>query len=259
MLTRLFSKEFYHFGLLLFGLLLFVAPAYSQPLRVAMDENHPPFSYFDKDNNRWLGFEVDLINEFCLHLKTECQLIASKEDERMQGLLSHAYDMVMAIQEVTPDLKSQVITTSHYYSQGVKFVRAKDKKGKISYKTLDTKMIGVKANSASHKFLAKKFTKVTIKTYDTHSLAYKALLASEVDLVLADRFIHHDWLNSQPDYHMVGPSYTNNRYFNRVAIALRKTDAQLFEKINKIIKQMRKNGRYKTIRKRYFPFAIYGR
>ncbi len=258
--TLSFAKfKIYCFGTILF-LLVLVLPAFSQsPLQIATDANNPPFSYFDKDQNRWFGFEVDLITELCQQIKQQCQLIDSVKEDRIKGVLNHSYDIIMASQEVLAPLKEQLAFTSHYYSHGVKFVRPKSIRGRVSYKTLNDNVVGVKVDSSAHQFLLKKFKNVTIKPYDTHESAYQDLLANEIDLVLADKFVQYKWLQTQPDYHMVGPSYTNKRYFNKVAIGLRKTDVQLQRQLNDAIKQMRDSGHYKEIRKRYFPFAIYGR
>jgi polar amino acid transport system substrate-binding protein len=43
----------------------------------------------------------------------------------------------------------------------------------------------------------------------------------------------------------------------KVGIAVRKTDADLREKLNVALKQILADGTYEAINKKYFPFSIY--
>lgn len=247
----------------LVGLWLCLAPfltAWAQAadtVVVAMDGGNPPFSTYN--NQTWAGFEVDLLHALCDEMQVQCSIIAIDSNNREQLLLSGQADFLMASHAVTVTVDSRLVLSNHYYSNGVRFVAPKTAKGRISYKGLADKVVGVVANSRAHQFLVEKFNGVIAQTFTDHSLMYQALLAGEVEMVLADHFVQSAWLQTHPDYRAVGSSYTNKKYFSKVAVLLSPKGATWRERLNQAIKAVRASGQYKKIRQKYFAFAIFGR
>ena len=143
--------------------------AAEQPLRIAVSSHNPPFSLFDKERSDWSGFEVDIINAICLILDRDCQLTASSSmDVSLSNLREGQIDVL--ISNVGPSItidRMSFIFSRHLYSSGVRFLRKKSDKGRISYKSLHGKIIGVRANSAEMRFLQDKFLGVHIKPFPT--------------------------------------------------------------------------------------------
>ena len=80
--------------------------------------------------------------------------------------------------------------------------------------------------------------------------------------MLADSIAISDGFLKTPKgkgYEFVGPPLADPRWFGEGAgIAMRKGDDQLKQMFDKAIQEIRKDGTYAKIEKKYFDFDIYG-
>ena len=88
------------------------------------------------------------------------------------------------------------------------------------------------------------------------------LVSGRLDLVIADSVVLDDGFlktDAGKGYEFVGPGYTDKRWFGEgIGIAIRKGEDDLREMFNKAIKEIRANGTYQKINKKYFDFDVYG-
>jgi polar amino acid transport system substrate-binding protein len=101
-----------------------------------------------------------------------------------------------------------------------------------------------------------------IKEYQTQDEANQDLAAGRIDATQADAIALDAFLKSDegkaccdmkgnvaPDLEVLGPG---------VGAGVRKGDTELKDKINAGIKDIRANGKYAEITKKYFDFDVYG-
>ena len=74
--------------------------------------------------------------------------------------------------------------------------------------------------------------------------------------MLADKFVNWEWLESDAgkDFEFKGDPVFED---DQIAIAVRKGNKQLVERLNKALQEIREDGTYKAINDKYFPFDLY--
>ncbi|MGI9307080.1 MAG: transporter substrate-binding domain-containing protein [Gammaproteobacteria bacterium] len=238
---------------------LFFAPAASAAdLRIGVEGAYPPFSAVD-ENGKLIGFDIEIAHALCAEMGAECELVQQDWDGIIPALLAQKYDAIIASMSDTEERRAQVGFTGRYYKDGAKFVRKKDSGIKVSYAGLDGKTVGVQRGTVTDNFLTAEFAGADIKRYDTLENAHLDLTQGRLELVLADQFVQQDWADKNDGFETTGATYTNSKYFGNIAIAVRKEDGELRDKLNAAIKAIRASGKYKEINDKYFSFDIYGR
>ena len=227
-------------------------------LRIGVEGAYPPFSAVDESGKR-VGFDIEIANALCAEMAAACELVQQDWDGIIPALLAKKYDAIIASMTDTPERREQVGFTGHYYKEGAKFVRKKGSGIRVSYSGLAGKKVGVQRGTTYDKFLTEAFQGADIRRYDTQENAHLDLSQGRLDLVLSDQFVQDEWVKDNADYEVTGHTYTNAEYFGDIAIAVRKEDAALRDKISAAILAIRKNGKYKAINDKYFSFDIYGR
>lgn len=235
-----------------------IAAAEGEKIRIGVEGAYPPFSAVDEEGNL-VGFDIDIARALCEQMKAECELVQQDWDGIIPALIAKKYDAIIASMSVTEERKEQVAFTQKYYKDGGKFIRRKGEKIKVSYNGLEGRAVGVQRGTVTDKFLTAEFPGAEVRRYDELTNAHLDLQQGRIDLVLADQFPQADFAAKNDDVELTGPTYTNAKYFGDIAIAVRKEDNDLREKINAAILAIRENGVYKTINDKYFGHDIYGR
>lgn len=229
-------------------------------VRIGVEGAYPPFSKTTKDGTLE-GFDIDIANALCKSMDVECKLVKQDWDGIIPALLARKYDAIVASMSMTDERKEKVAFSNHYYKSPARFIHKKGVPFEISKAGLKGKSVGVQRGTVSDKFITGEFGEgVDIKRYGTQEEAYLDLNAGRVEFVFADAFVLLEFIGSDngKDYEFVGESYSDPKYFGEgIGIALRKKDTELKDKFNKAIADIRADGTYDTIRKKYFDFDIF--
>jgi lysine/arginine/ornithine transport system substrate-binding protein len=104
---------------------------------------------------------------------------------------------------------------------------------------------------------------VTVTPYQNQDLVYQDLLSGRLDAALQDKVQAEIGFLKTPrgaGYQIVGQDIDDPKTLGTGAgIGLRKEDSDLKAKIDKAIADMRKDGTYDNIAKKYFDFDVYGK
>jgi lysine-arginine-ornithine-binding protein len=231
-------------------------------VRVATEGAYEPFNWVDKDG-KLRGFDVDITNALCERMKVKCTIVAQDWDGIIPGLLAKKYDAIVASMSITDERKQKVDFTDRYYKTPARFVAKKGSGLKISKEGLKGKSVGVQRATIHANYLEDNYKDVvTIKQYDTQENANIDLANGRLDAILADSTALLFGFLSKPEgkaFEFVGPDLTDRKWFGDGAgIAIRKEDKDLRDLFNKAIAEIRKDGTYKKINDKYFPFDVYG-
>jgi arginine/ornithine transport system substrate-binding protein len=231
-------------------------------VRIGVEGAYPPFSYVDPDG-KLAGFDIEIANALCAQMGAECTLVQQDWDGIIPALLARKYDAIIASMSITEERKKKVAFTGKYYNTPAKFARKKGSGIEISKAGLKGKTVAVQRATTHDNFITGEFgSAVDIKRYATQDEAYLDAVSGRVDLLLADSVAMDDGFlktDKGKDWEFVGPDYSDPKYFGEGAgIAVRKQDKDLVAKLNKAIKDIRANGTYDAIAKKYFDFDVYG-
>lgn len=234
------------------------APVAAADLRIGVEGAYPPFSSVDADGNL-TGFDIDIARALCAEMNVECELVQQDWDGIIPALNAKKYDAIIASMSATEERRELVDFTGHYYKDGARFARKKGSGIRISYKGLGGKAVGVQRGTVTDNFLTNEFPGAEVKRYGELTDAFADMEAGRLDLVLADFLTMSAWVKDNDAYELAGQTYTTAKYFPEIAIAVRKGEEELRDRLSAAIKAIRANGKYKAINDKYFDFDIYGR
>lgn len=230
-------------------------------LIIGTEGAYPPFNSVTADG-KVVGFDIDIANALCEHMKVECTIVTQDWDGIIPGLLAKKYDAIIASMSITEERRQKVAFTNPYYKAAMTFV-AKKGSGltEITADSLKGKTVGAQAGTTQADFITAAFPDAELKTYPTQDEVNLDLVNGRLDLGVSDMLPMMDWVNNGKDgacCELVGAAVTDAKYAGQGAgIALRKEDTATLEAFNKAIDEMRADGTYKAINDKYFKIDIF--
>ncbi len=230
-------------------------------VRIGTEGAYPPFNSVDS-NGKLVGFDVDIAQALCDHMKVKCDFIAQDWDGIIPALLAGKYDAIVASMSITAERAKKVAFTDKYYNTPAWFIAPKSAHiTDTSPEALKGKIIGAQSSTIHANYLQDVYKGSEIKLYGTQDEANADLASGRLDLVLADSIVLWEWTTKTDDgkcCEHVGKPLNDPKWFGSGAgIAMRKEDTDLKAMFNKALAEILADGTYKKINDKYFPFSIY--
>lgn len=248
-------------GLLLTPLLVAVAAqaaeaAETERLVIATEGAYPPFNYID-EQGRLTGFDVDIGQALCARMQVSCTFVRRDWATIIQGLLDKQYDAIIASMSVTPERQALVAFTDKYYTTPMRIVGHGIADLGDAAQSLRGRRVAAQGSSTAEVYAKEVLGGIAdIRIYPTQDEVNRALIAGEVDAIIADSLVAWKFLrgNEGRGFAFVGqPIYRDSD----VAIAVRKEDRELRQRFNRAIALIIIDGTYQRINYKYFNFDIY--
>ncbi|MGH8435718.1 MAG: ABC transporter substrate-binding protein [Pseudomonas sp.] len=239
--------------------LVFVGAGFAQAevLRIATEGAYPPFNYVDSDNQLH-GFDVDIAQALCERMKVQCTVVAQDWEGIIPALMAKKYDAVVASMIITEERKKKISFTNHYYKTPLSVAVAKDSDITDAQTNFKGKVVGAQSSSTQAIYAEDVYGKAgaEVKLYPTMDEANSDLASGRLDGVIADKFPLVAWVNQagKDCCKMLGDVAGTTA---DAAIAVRKDDDALRERLNQALAEIVADGTYKKISSRYFAFDIY--
>ncbi|AQT47129.1 transporter substrate-binding domain-containing protein [Bartonella choladocola] len=243
---------------LILGSLFISFSAQAESLRLASEGAYPPFNYVDSDN-KLHGFDIDIAYALCDKMKVECIVTAQDWDGIIPGLLAKKYDGIIASMIPTEERRQKVDFTNRYYTTKLAVAVRKDSDIKdVDPQSMKGKTIGAQAGTAQANYAEDNYgpAGAEIKLYPTADDANSDLLNNRLDGIVHDKYPLMSWLENEGKdcCKVLGELDGTNE---PVAIAIRKNSDELKARLNKAIDEIRADGTYEKIAKKYFQFDVY--
>ena len=236
--------------------------AHAADLKVAIDPTYEPFTFKTADGKP-TGFDVDIAEAICADLKRKCVFVEQVWDSMIPGLQARKYDVIVSSLSITDDRKKVIDFSDKYYNTPSRIV-VKEGTAYTGPASLKGKKIGVLKGSTQEKFAMGELKPagVTVVPYEAQDQVYLDIKAGRLDGTVADRVEVSGGFLSKPEgkgYAFVGPDLKEAKYFGiGVGVGMRKGQTELKNQVNTAIKNIRANGTYDKIAKKYFNFDVYG-
>lgn len=233
-------------------------------LKVGTEGAYPPYNATDA-SGKLVGFEIDLANALCEHIKMKCEIVQQDWDGMIPALTNKRFDAIMAGMSVTEERLKQINFSKPYSTTPAWFVGAKDGLLKDA-KSLDDikaalkgKSVGVQRSTIHQNFLEAKVPGVDVRLYDTQDDLNLDLQNGRIDAGLADSLGWKDFLASDAGkgFSHFGPGLTGKDdpiFGLGVGIGLRKEDTALKDKLDKAIDAMNADGSMAKLSEKWFGF-----
>ncbi|MBM1816704.1 lysine/arginine/ornithine ABC transporter substrate-binding protein [Pseudosulfitobacter pseudonitzschiae] len=230
-------------------------------LVIGTEGAYPPFNFTESDGNV-AGFEIDLGNAMCAHIKVECTWVTQDWDGIIPGLQAKKYDAIIASLYITDERRKVIAFSDKYYNVPSRFVVATDSTLDISADGLSGAIVGTQRATSFERYLTAEMPDVEVRLYGTMDEAYLDLGSGRVDAVLGDVVALQDGFLGTPEgagFELRGPEFTNPEYFGYGAgVAVRQDDQAIADAFSEAIRALRENGTYQEISQKWFGLDVYG-
>ncbi len=230
-------------------------------IRIGTEAAYAPFEYKD-DTGELKGMEIELAKVYCERIKAKCEFVNMDFDSLIPALKAGKIDAIISQMSITAERAKTVDFTHLVTIAPTQFV-AKAGSGIDGAKpeTFKGKTIGVQSGTTHETYVNQKLKdQVTVKVYQGLDDAWLDLEAGRVDIVFADATIDYDWLDKTgkaKGFELAGEQINDAEIFGEgTGMAVRKGEAKLLGELNKAIDETNKDGTFKQINDKYFPFNI---
>lgn len=231
-------------------------------LRFGMDSApYPPFSE-TSSSGEMVGWEVEIGAALCAAMGETCEVVPVAWDGIIPALLAKKIDAIVGSMSITEERMQTISFSDKYYNTPAAIVAAKDSDIDGTPEMVKGKVIGVQVSTTHQNYTQEHFDSMasSVKTYQDFNEHNQDLVAGRVDAVVGDSLAFADFLASDAGQAFeIKASLNDEKIFGPgVGAGIRKEDTELVEKFNAAIKQIREDGTYDEISKKYFDFDIFG-
>jgi polar amino acid transport system substrate-binding protein len=214
-------------------------------LRVGSDIPYPPFEFGRAPD--YEGFDVDIVNEIAKRIDLEAKFVKTPFDPIFRNLAQGRFDMVASASTITPERERTVSFSDPYFpaDQSLMVKRGSD------IKTVDDlagKTVGAQLGTTGADYAKDKTDAKTVRTYDLIDDAFKALQAGQVEAVVNDFPVSKYAERSKKDLVVVQTITTEENY----GLGFAKKSTELRTKVNEALAEMKKDGKYTEIYRKWF-------
>lgn len=231
-------------------------------IKVGVSTNSPPFVYLQ--GKEPVGLEVELANELGKFLNRPIQLVEVQWKDQIPALLEARTDIIMSGMSVTTMREARIAFSDSYLKTGQMAMVRREDKNRFSqgFATIlqqaPTKVIGAVKGTTGEQFVRKNLgTAKKIRIFDNSSEGIKALTTA-LGVMRVDVLIHDGpiLISQLAERQAIGlalvPELLTEEY---LAWGIRKNDVELLESANRLLRQMKENGRLVPIVQRWIPLT----
>lgn len=220
---------------------------------VGLDDTFAPMGFRD-DKNELVGFDIDLAKEISKRLGVEFKYQPIDWTTKEMELNNKSIDFIWNGYSITPERKEKVAFSTPYFDNRQIIVVLADSpiqsKADIAGKT-----ITLQGESAALEAVNKDEAFVTaLKTkpveYASNNEAFADLEAKRADAMVVDEVLarYYMSLKGQEKYRVLEDNFGEEEF----GIGMRKEDTALIKAVDDILAEMKKDGTFDTIYKKWF-------
>jgi lysine/arginine/ornithine transport system substrate-binding protein len=232
-------------------------------IRFGVDPSYPPFESKAPDGSL-IGFDIDLGNALCAKLNAKCVWVENDFDGMIPALQARKIDAVLSDMSVTDKRRQQIDFTNKISTSPTRMVARTDSNLQPSPESLRGKNIGVEQGTIQETYARTYFepSGANVVSYQNQDQVYADLKSGRLDASLQDEVQANFGFLKTPEgkgFQFCGPELDDPKILgNAAAIGVRKSDPDLRYALNSALAELRKDGTYQTIAKKYFDFDIFG-
>ena len=233
----------------------------AEALRLGTEGAYPPFNFMDA-SGEVKGFDIEIGLALCEKMGADCEVVAQDWDGIIPGLIAKKYDFIIASMFITEERKKQVAFTDPYYLAAMTHVVAKGSDiTEFTPEALEDKVIGAQSGTTMADYAEATYPDADVRLYPTQDEVNLDMASGRIDLVVGDLLPMLDWVSNTEDgacCEMAGDPITDPTFVGEgVGIAVRQEDNDLRERMNKALQEIRADGTYQEINKKYFDIDVY--
>lgn len=221
---------------------------------LGLDDSFPPMGFRD-ENNEIVGFDIDLANEVTSRMGVELVVQPISWDSKEMELNSGNIDCIWNGMSINDDRKAAMNLSEAYLRNDMVFV-VLDSSAYNSQADLAGKKVAVQNGSSAQEILeGSEFNGQagSIIGYDDNVTAFMDLDANGVDAVFLDSVVANYFITSKNKPYRI---LSDVLYEEEYAIGFRKNDQALRDEVQKILSEMKADGKVGEISTKWFGSDI---
>lgn len=216
-----------------------------EKIYVGTNAEFPPFEYLDK--GEITGFDIEMMNEIGKVLDAEIKVQDMAFDGLLPALQMKKVDVVIAGMTATEERKKTVAFTQPYYTASQVIIVKNGDNSIKSFDDLKGKRVGVMLGFTGDTVVSE-IEGVKVERFNAAYAGIMALKANKVDAVVLDSEPAKNYVKQNEGLQIAEADAAQEEY----AIAIRKNDKKLLEKIEKGLAEIKANGTYDKLLEKYF-------
>lgn len=222
------------------------AHAQDNVLRVGTDATFPPMEFVENDKRT--GFDIELVDAIGKTMGRKVEWVDIDFKGLIPGLISKRFDMAVSAIYITDERKKVVDFTDSYYAGGL-VAMVKDSNTSIQkLADLDGKKVSVQVGTKSVGYLEQNFPKVQRVEVEKNQEMFNLVDIGRADAAVTGKPAAYQYVRTRPGLRVLPDQITTEEY----GMAIRKDTPELTKAVNAAITQLKADGTYAAIVKKWF-------
>jgi polar amino acid transport system substrate-binding protein len=209
----------------------------SDNISVATDPTSPPFESVDKQTQKTVGFDIDIMNAIAAKQNLNIVYKNVDWDPLLAGIAQGIYDCAISSIPVTEERKKDMLFSDPYFAAG-QVIIVRDDNTAITGKDTLKGQVGVQRDTKGEIEVKKIKTAIAVQ-YDKISAAFQDLMNGQIDAVVCDNPVAVLYVGQNAGkLKLAGKPFTDESY----GIVVAKNKPELLKKINAGLKAIKAEG-----------------
>jgi ABC-type amino acid transport substrate-binding protein len=222
-------------------------------VKLSADANYTPYGFKDEYGNV-VGFDIDLVHYIGEDQGFKVEIYSDLWKDAFNNIDNKSRDMIAAGASYSSERASKYLASDSYLPLPTSIVYLDSALDIQSLNGLGNVNIGVLGDAVQYDyFTAGNFAVKSVKPYPTLFMAIQAMAQGKVDAVAGDLGVLRYTMDDLPS---LEPKYFNYQGLDtdhaRKVMYVHKSQPELLEKINAGLKNLREDGTYGTLTKKWF-------
>ena len=216
-----------------------------EKIYVGTNAEFPPFEYLE--DGKITGFDMDLVQEIGKLVDADIKIVDMAFDGLLPALQMKKVDLVIAGMTANEERMKTVSFTQPYYTASQVIIV---KEGNTSIKSFDDlkgRRVGVMLGFTGD-MVVSEIDGVKIERFNAAYAGIMALKADKIEAVVLDSEPAKNYVAQNKGLVLADADAEQEEY----AIAVRKNDKALLEKVEKALSEIKENGTYDKLIQKYF-------
>lgn len=214
---------------------------------IGTEGTYAPFTFHDK-KDKLTGFDVEIAEEVFKRLNIKPKFIETKWDGMIAGLDAKRYDLVANEVAIRPDRLEKYDMSDPYIASKAVLIVRKDNTDIKSFDDLKGKKVGQSLDSNYRKIAEAHGATNTV--VDGFNQAIDLLTSGRIDGTINDSLSYLDLVKQRPELEI--KKVYEEADVTKNGFLFRKDNKELVDAVNKALSDMKEDGTYLKISKKWF-------
>ena len=227
----------------------------AKKLVLGLDDTFAPMGFRD-NSGEIVGFDIDLAKEVASRMGVALEIKPIDWSSSILSLNKGDIDVLWNGVTINESRKEQINFSKPYLNNRLIIVKPKDRNDINSKEDLAGKILGVQVGSNDEALSSDSISKEAkeIRKYDVNVNAFLDLKAKRIDVVIIDEVAAQYYISEEKvDFVVVENSPLTEEFYG---IGFRKTDSQLLSEVDRILDEMKADGKASEISQKWFAKDI---